>query len=171
MPLSLKTSASFVVIATLVVASVGYLASADFLPIGETVGLEGSGLQFIRVWLKLAIAVGLVLPTIAFVIGFKRPKMRRVFGFYLLILAVQIITEQLFSQRWMPSLVVPIGTLYTAFRVWQLQQGLKLVQSTQKPLPLKQKVLNGVLWLLLGFWSSNLVMLLAIAWPSILQSV
>lgn len=166
-PLTWKASISFVVVATLIVVLIGYLSSAGFLPINQTLKLGDGGVRFIRGWLKLAIAIGLMLPFVAFVFEIKRPELRKVFGFYLLVLVIQIITEQTFSQRWMPSLVVPIGTLYTTFRIWQLWQGLQLIRSKRRPLP-RYKWLSGVLWVVFCFWVCNLVMLLTIVWASIL---
>lgn len=161
-----RTSISFVMLATLIVVLIGYLISMGLLPIRETIDFEGGELQLIRVWMKVAIALGLVLPTVALTIGLKYPQQRKVFGFYLLLLLIQIVTEQVFSQAWMPSLVVPIGTLYSMFRVWQIKQGLQLVQSVQKQ-RLKYKLLNGVLWLVFCFWAGNLVILITLAWPRI----
>ena len=162
-----RTSISFIVLATLIVISIGYLSSVGLLPIHKTIRFEGGELQFIRVWMKLAITIGIILPATAFVIGFKHPELRRIFGFYLLLLGIQIATEPIFSPGWMLSLVVPTGTLYTAFRVWQLRQGLRLIQSARKQ-RLVYKLLSGMLWLLSCFWFGNLAVLLTLAWASIL---
>lgn len=161
-----RTSIAFVIFTTLITIAVGSLISADWLPIGKTIELGAGGLRFLLVWMNLAIAIGVVLPAIAFVIGFKHSKLRKVFGFYFLLLGIQIVTEQIFSQYWMPSLVVPIGTLYTAFRIWQLWGGLQLVHSDQKQL-LRSKLSVGTLWLTFCFWISNLFLLLLLAWPNI----
>jgi hypothetical protein len=116
--------------------------------------------------MQLAIAVGLVLPIIAFIAWFKRLEVRKIFGFYLLLLVIQIATEQIVSEVWLSSLVMVTGTLYTAFRVWQLWQSLQLVRATQKRS--QYRLVRSVLWLLLLFWSSNLIVLFTIAWPSVL---
>ncbi|MEH2044986.1 hypothetical protein [Nostoc sp.] len=131
------------------------------------INYSDAGLRFIRVWIWLAIAIGFIVPTIAFIVWFKYPEVRKVFGFYLLILVIQIVTEKIVSSVWLPSLVVSIGTLYTAGRVWQLwyeQQSLKTTDLSQANF----KIINSVLWVLLLFWSSNLIMLLTLCWPSIL---
>lgn len=164
-----RTSISFVVMATLIVILIGYLSSVGLLPIRRTVEFEVGELQFIRVWLKLAIAIGVILPTIAFVIAFKHSQSRKILGYYLLLLGIQIATEHIFSQGYMSSLVVPIGTLYTAFRVWQLRRGIQLIQSAQEQRQ-KYKLLSGILWLVFYFWLSNLIVLLILAWPSILRT-
>ena len=162
-----KTSIGFVVLASLVIIVTGYLTSVDLLPIRETIQFKDGGVQFISLWMNLAITLGIIMPAIAFAVGFKRFKLRRIFGFYFLLLGIQIVTEQILSKGWMPSLVVPTGTLYTAFRVWQLWQGLQITQSTRKQ-PLRYKLLRGALGILFCFWLSNLIMLLTLVWPTLL---
>ncbi|MBE9060756.1 hypothetical protein [cf. Phormidesmis sp. LEGE 11477] len=133
----------------------------------QTIEFADGGVRFIRVWMNLAIAIGVILPAAAFVIGFRQAIARKIFGFYSLLLSIQIVTEQILSQIWMPSLVITVGTLYTAFRVWQLWQGLRLIHSAQKQRS-RHKLLTSILWLVFCFWFSNLVMLLTLAWPTIL---
>lgn len=161
---------AFVVIATLIMMLVGWLILNGLLPIRQTIEYSEAGLKFIKVWIQFAIAIGLVLPTIAFIAWFKRLEVRKIFGLYLLLIVIQIATEQIVSKFWLSSLVVVTGTLYTAFRVWQLWQSLQLIRTTQKrsQYGLSDRLVSGVLWLLLFFWSSNLIVLFAIAWPSIL---
>lgn len=161
-----RTSLAFVVLATLIMMLVGWLISNGLLPIRQTIEHSETGLKFIQVWIQLAIAIGLVLPTIAFIAWFKRPEVRKIFGFYLLLIVIQIATEQIVSEVWLSSLVVVTGTLYTTFRVWQLWQSLQLIRTTQKQL--QYRLVSSVLWLLLLFWSSNLIVLFTIAWPSVL---
>ncbi|MBD1865739.1 hypothetical protein H6F95_00180 [Cyanobacteria bacterium FACHB-471] len=161
-----RTSLAFVVLATLIMMFVGWLISNGLLPIRQTIEHSEAGLKFIQVWIQLAIAIGLVLPIIAFIAWFKRPEIRKIFGFYLLLIVIQIATEQIVSEVWLSSLVVVIGTLYTAFRVWQLWQGLQLIRTTQERA--QYRLVSSVLWLLLLFWSSNLLVLFTIAWPSVL---
>lgn len=165
-PMTWRTSLTFAVVATVVTLLIGWLSSAGLLPIRQTIEYSDAGLLFIRVWLWLAIAIGLILPIIAFVVWFRHTELRKIFGFYLLLLIIQIITEQVISSIWLSSLVVVIGTLYTAFRVWQLWQGLRLIQTT--PAQSRHQFSRGVLWLLLLFWSSNLIMLFTLGWFSIL---
>lgn len=161
-----KTSLAFISLATAVVFLIGWLSSVGLLPINRTIEHSEAGLKFIQAWIQLAVAIGLVLPTVAYVVWFKYPAARTIFGFYLLLLVIQIVTEQIISRIWLSSSVVVIGTLYTAFRVWQLWQGLQLIKMSRKQS--QRKLLRGVLWLLFLFWSSNFIVLLALAWPSIL---
>ncbi|MDZ8222791.1 hypothetical protein [Nostoc sp. ChiVER01] len=164
-----KTAFLFMVLATLVVILVGWLTSIGILPISQMINYSDAGLRFIRVWILLAIAIGLIVPTITFVIWFKYPEIRKIFGLYLLVLIIQIVTEQIVSKVWFPSLVVVIGTLYTAFRVWQLWHEQQFIKSTDFVVERGNfRIISSVLWLLLLFWSSNLIMLLTLSWPSIL---
>lgn len=161
-----RTSLTFVVLATLIMMLMGGLTANGLLPIHYTIEYSAAELKFIQVWLQLAVAIGLVLPTVAFIAWVKHPELRTIFGFYLLLLVIQIATEQIVSKVWFSSLVVVTGTLYTAFRVWQLWQGLQLMRTAQTRS--QQKSASGVLWLLLLFWLSNLIVLFTIAWTSIL---
>ncbi|MGF2034214.1 MAG: hypothetical protein RMZ43_002625 [Nostoc sp. CmiVER01] len=164
-----KTAFLFMVLATLVVILVGWLTSIGILPISQMINYSDAGLRFIRVWILLAIAIGLIVPTITFVIWFKYPEICKIFGLYLLVLIIQIVTEQIVSKVWFPSLVVVIGTLYTAFRVWQLWHEQQFIKSTDFVVERGNfRIISNVLWLLLLFWSSNLIMLLTLSWPSIL---
>ncbi|WP_333325310.1 hypothetical protein [Microcoleus sp. Aus8_D1] len=89
-------------------------------------------------------------------------------GFYLVVLIVQIAAEQILSRVLFPSLVVFSGTMYTAFRIWQLWQGQQLVTAMAQLNNHNPIVVSSLLWLLLLFWSSNLIVLFAVAWPRIL---
>lgn len=162
-----KTSLTFVVLITFITMLIGWLSSVELFPIRQTIAYSNVESQFIRVWLWLAIVIGLVLPTAALIVWFKHSELRTIFGFYLLVLIIQIMTEQIISSVWLSSLVVVIGTLYTAFRVWQLWQGLRLIQTTQAES--RHQFPRSVLWLLLLFWSSNFIMLLTLGWSSILR--
>ncbi|MHC5828715.1 MAG: hypothetical protein ACYT04_75635, partial [Nostoc sp.] len=100
-----KTTLLFIVLATLVVILLGWPTSIGILPISQMINYSDAGLRFIRVWILLAIAIWLIVPTITFVIWFKYPEIRKIFGLYLLVLIIQIVTEQIVS-IWLPSLVV-----------------------------------------------------------------
>ncbi|WP_414549649.1 hypothetical protein [Anabaena sp. CCY 0017] len=163
-----KTALSFVAFATLVTILTGWLISVGGLPIQESLSFDDSEMRVIRSWIRLARPIGLIFPGIAFFAGIKYPQLRKIFGFYFLVLLVQIFTEGVVRRIWILSLVVLIGTIYTAFRVWQLWQGLKLAKKAQLN-RISYKLINGLLLLLLLFWSSNLIMLLTVAWPGIFK--
>ena len=163
-----KTVISFILLATLLTILMGWIVSIEGLPISQSINYNNAELQFIQIWIWIALAIGLILPAIAFLLGFNRPEVRKFFGFYLFVLIIQILTEQIVSSIWFPSLVVTIGTIYTVFRVWQLWQGKQFAIDIQLD-GFSHKLMSGLLWLLLLFWSSNLIMLLTLGWSSILR--
>lgn len=161
-----KTNLTFVALATLLTLFVGWLTSSGVLPIARSIDYSQAGLRFIQVWIWLAIAIGIVIPSAALFIWRDRREAREILGFYLLVLGIQIVTEQIIATIWIPSLVVTIGTIYTVFRVWQLWQGQQSIAQAEI---LEQFgwQLKSLLWLLLLFWTSNLIQLLTLAWPTI----
>jgi hypothetical protein len=163
-----ETSFSFIGFATLSVIAIAWLIFRKILPIETNLNYNEVQLSFMKVWIWLAIAIGVILPGIAFVIWFDRPEYQNVFGFYLLVLVIQILIEQLTTKILFASLVVPIGTIYTIFRLWQIWQGQQLIQITSQN-GLNYNLAIALLWLLLLFWSSNLIMLLTLGWSTILK--
>lgn len=91
--LTWRTSLIFVLLATLIILPVGGLISNEVLPLRQTIEYDAARLRFIQLWIQLAIAIGLVLPTIGFIAWFKRPELRRIFGLYWVLLVIQIVTE------------------------------------------------------------------------------
>lgn len=162
-----KIILSFVLLATLLILLIGQLVISGALPIKMVMGYSNSEANFIQLWVKVAVLIGILLPLIALLIWIRHPESRNVFGFYLLVLIIQIVTEQLLSKMLFPSIVVMIGTIYTGFRLWQLWQGLQLVTTAYRLGTRSRSLLNGVVWLLLLFWSINLVVILVLSWPSI----
>ncbi len=128
---------------------------------------SNSELKFIKFWLKLAILIGILLPGATFFVVFRHLKPRKVLGFYLLVLIIQIVTEQIFSTMFFPSTVVIIGTIYTTFRLWQLWQGQQVIATSTELGISSRRLLRGLLWLMLIFWLSNLIMLFVLPWSSI----
>jgi hypothetical protein len=163
-----KTILSFVLFATLLTIFVGWLTMAELLPIQRTIQYSDPQRNFIRVWLKLAISIGIILPGIAWIGWRKNSQARKILDFYLLVLIVQILTEQVSSSVGIPSLVVTIGTIYTGFRLWQLWQGQQLVEKVTQN-SLSRKLMRALIWVLGLFWLSNLLMLLTLGWSSVLK--
>ncbi len=163
-----KITLSFILSATLLTILVAWLTINGVLPIQQNIQFNVTEQNFLRAWLGLAIAIGLILPSLAWLVWLKNPPVRRILGFYLFVLLVQIVTEQVFSSTGSPSIVVTIGTIYTVFRLWQLWQGQKLIYKTAEDLAPPQ-LMNGLMWLLGLFWFSNLLMLLTLGWSSILS--
>ena len=149
----------FIAIATLLSALVGWLVKKRALPLKPMMAFSSLQWQFMRVWVKVALGVGVILPLVMLVAFWDRPLPRQFFSCYLLAVAVQLASEASFSRLLSKSVVVIIGTLYTGFRIWQLWEGLHLVAYPMLWL--------GLLWLVLLFWVANLIMLVFMAIPSI----
>ncbi|KAM3110383.1 hypothetical protein [Phormidesmis sp. 146-33] len=162
-----KTVFLFIFSATLLILLSGWLIGANILPIQSQPNYSQAEKNFVRVWIQIAIAVGLLLPSFAFATGWRSPERRTVFGFYLLVLVVQILTEQICSQFFSRSLLVIIGTLYTVFRLWQLWQGRQVLEmGAQRS---SKRIVHSLLWLLLLFWTLNLIFLFVVGWSNILS--
>ena len=163
-----KTILSFILGATILTLLSAWSIGANLLPIATAIDYRSAELSFIQIWLQLAIAIGVLLPGVAFLVWMRDPKLRTVFGFYLLVLGVQIASELIFSRVFFSSLLAIVGTLYTTFRIWQLWQGKYLLSLNYQSDRVRDRVARGLLWLLLLFWSANLIFVLPIAWLTII---
>ena len=162
-----KTILSFIASATLLTLLSGWLIGANVLPIQTKLIHSEAEESFVQIWFQVALMIGLLLPGVAFLMWIRRPKTRTVFGFYLLVLGIQIVTEQICIRVFSSSLLVIVGTLYTGFRVWQLWQGQQVLRAIAQSRN-RERVARGLLWLLLLFWSANLIVLLVTGWLRIL---
>ena len=167
-PLTWKTALSVVALATLIILLIGWLIISGALPVKLVIDYSDFASKFIQVWVVVAILIGLLLPGIAFFVWIHQKELRRVLGLYLLVLIIQILTEQVLSSFLFPSIVVVIGSIYTALRLVQLWQGKQLMTTTDQLGTRDRAIIGSLWWLLLLFWSSNLIMLSVLAWPSIL---
>lgn len=167
-PLSWKTTLSFITLATLLILLTGWLTMSGSLPIKMNISYSNWESNFIQFWVGVAILIGILLPGTAFFVLIRHSDLRKVLSLYLFVLIIQIMTEQVLSSMFFPSIVVTIGTIYTAFRLWQLWQSQQLVAATTQLGIRSRWLLGSLLWLMLLFWLSNLIMLLVLAWPSIL---
>jgi hypothetical protein len=149
----------FIAIATLLSALVGWLVKKGALPLKPMMAFSSVQWQFMRVWVKVALVVGVILPLVMLVALWDKSIPRQFFSCYLFAVAVQLVCEASFSRLLSKSVVVIIGTLYTGFRIWQLWEGLHLFTYPMLWL--------GLLWLVLLFWVANLIMLVSMAIPSI----
>ena len=143
---------------------IGWLTMSGILPIDRAIDYSNEQANFLKVRMTTAIFVGVLLPAIALGIWIRHPQPRKVLGFYLLVLIVQIVTEWVLSGVLFFSIPVTIGTIHTAFRLWRLWQGRKLLAANTRTIVPRQKLLNGLLWLILLFQSSDLLMLLLLPW-------
>ena len=149
----------FILVVTSLAIAYGFGVKAQRLPFSAEIGFSEQQWSFLRGWVKLALVVGVLLPIALCVQSWRQPDSLAFWGSYLLVVAVQLISERVFSQWLVPSVVVPIGFCYTAFRLWQLCDGVT------------QLSLSRLAWIGFGgvvlFWAANLVMLTAIAIPTI----
>lgn len=157
-----KTILVFVLFATLLTAIVGWLSATEILPLRQGIEYSEAERNFLRVWLGLAIAIGVLIPAIAWFVWHEQLIYHQILSFYLATLVIQIATEQVASSLVFPSLVVTIGSLYTLFRLWQIWQGYQLIQTVPA-----NASMSGLLGLLGLFWFSNTIFLLTVGWPSI----
>ena len=149
----------FILITILLAVGYGFGVKARRLPFTAEIGFSEKQGQFLRWWVKLALIVGVLLPICLLVPAWRQPSSWVFWGNYLLIVAVQLIIERVFSRWLVPSIVVPIGFFYTAFRLWQLLDGF-----TQLTFSYLTLVGFGVVVL---FWVANLVMLMVMAIPTV----
>ena len=168
MPFGWKTALSFVALATLLILLIGWLTISGALPVKLVINYSDWASRFIQFWIVAAISIGLILPGIAFLVWIRHPEPRLILGLYLLVLIIQIATEHVLSSVLFPSIVVITGSIYTAFRLWQLWQGQQLMIRVAQTGTHSRTIMRGLLWILLLFWSSNLLVLLVLVWPSIL---
>ncbi len=168
--MSWKTILVFVLFATLSTSIVGWLTATEILPLRQVIRYSAAERNFLQIWLGLAIVIGIIVPAIAWFVWRKRLAYHQILSFYLVTLAIQIVTEQIVSSLakpslWLivfPSLVVTIGTLYTLFRLWQIWQGYQLIRTVPH-----NSSMSGLLGLLGLFWFANIIFLMTVAWPSI----
>lgn len=163
-----KTTLSSIILATLLIWLIGWFIINGILPVKMVIDYSDWARKFIRVWMVGAIWIGLLLPGIAFFVWIRNSKLRRVLGLYLLVLIIQIVTERVLISILFPSIAVVIGSIYTALRLVQLWQGKQLMTKTNQIGTRSRTIMGSLWWLLLLFWSTNLIMLLVLVWPSIL---
>ncbi|BDA71717.1 hypothetical protein CAL7716_058830 [Calothrix sp. PCC 7716] len=154
------TIASFIAGATLSSILIGWLIKTGSLPLKTMMAYSEKQLQFIRVWVKIALAIGVIVPFVLLITLWSNSIARQFLASYLAVVIVQLTCEASFSRWLVKSVVVVIGTIYTIFRLWQVWEGLHLTSYSQLEL--------GLLWLVMLFWIANIIMLIFMAIPTIL---
>ncbi|MBD2038792.1 hypothetical protein H6F76_27960 [Leptolyngbya sp. FACHB-321] len=152
----------FMLFTTSLAIGYGFGVKAQRLPFLAEIGFSEQQWSFLRWWVKLALVAGVLLPIALCFQSWKQSSSLTFWGSYLLVVAVQLISERIFSQWLVPSTVVPIGFCYTAFRLWQLLDGFTR-------LSLSPLALVGFVCVVL-FWMANLVMLMTIAIPTVYKA-
>ena len=159
-PNSLPIIFLFIAIATILSFGYGRLVKQERLPFNSVMAFNDTQWQFMKVWVNIALLLGVILPSILWIFFWDIATLRNFFSCYLFVVAVQLICETYFSRLLCKSVVVIIGTLYTGFRIWQLWTGLQFYSYSQPWLSLY--------WLVVFFWIANMIMLTTMAIPSIL---
>ena len=154
-------TALFILIATSLALGYGFSVKAQRLPFTAEIGFNEQQGRFLKGWVKLALIVGVLLPIALLVQAWGQPFSMMFWGSYLLVVAVQLVSERVLSQWLVSSIVVPIGFCYTAFRLWQLLDGFPHLSLSGLAL-----VSFGAVVL---FWAGNLVMLMVMAIPTVYQ--
>jgi hypothetical protein len=149
----------FIVFATSLTIGYGTGVRARRLPFTPEIGFSDRQWQFLRWWVKLALVAGILVPLFLLVQVWSQPDARVFWVIYLVTVAVQLLSERLFSQWLVPSVVVPIGFVYTAFRLWQLVDGFTRL-SWSPSISIGFGIVGS-------FWAANLVMLTFIAIPTV----
>jgi hypothetical protein len=85
------TVLSFLAIATLLSAGVGWLAKTKNLPLRDVMAFSERQWQFMRVWVKVALGIGIILPLVMLIILWDTPIVRQFLGSYLGVVAVQLL--------------------------------------------------------------------------------
>ena len=157
-PNNLFVTSIFIAIATVFSIGFGWLVQQEYLPLRKMMDFGNRQWQFIKAWVKIALMLGIVVPVVLSLIYWQTVAVRQILIAYLVAIAIQLISERVLSQWLCGSVVVAIGTIYTAFRIWQLTSGLQLIDRSWLSL----------LWLVLLFWIANLIMLITFAIPAII---
>ncbi|USR92391.1 hypothetical protein NEA10_06630 [Phormidium yuhuli AB48] len=161
-----KTTIAAIVLATGLILLVAQLIQLGVLPLATTLNYSPQDRQFIRMWLRLAGLVGVLLPLVGLIWGWRDRQIRTFFMYYFLVIFCQLISEQVVARFFFRSLVVPTGLLYSLFRIGQLWQAhQQLTQRHHDPHP---RLILAVIWILLAFWAANLLVSVGIAVPAIM---
>ncbi|MDJ0596285.1 MAG: hypothetical protein QNJ72_40950 [Pleurocapsa sp. MO_226.B13] len=159
-PNSLFTVCFFIIIASLLSVGFGWSVRNNKLPIRSEIDYNDNQWKFLKIWVKFALLLGIILPVVLLVVFRDRSIVSKFFLGYLLAVAVQLMSEKVFGDCLCKSTVVFIGMVYTGFRIWQLGSGLQLINYGQPWFSL--------LWSVFLFWVANMVMLVTFAVPVIL---
>ncbi|MBW4469609.1 MAG: hypothetical protein KME45_04305 [Stenomitos rutilans HA7619-LM2] len=151
----------FILVTTSLAVGYGFGVRVQRLPFTAAIGFSEQQWQFLRWWVKLALVVGVLLPIALLIHAWGQPSSRMFWSSYLLVVAVQLISERVLSQWLVPSVVVLIGFFYTLFRLWQLLDGFLQLSLTGL-------TLIGLVAVVL-FWAANLLMLMIMAIPAVYQ--
>ena len=164
-----QNNLQFVFFATVLLLLFGWSSVTRVLPINMDLSLapiSPAASRFVGLWIRMAMAVGILIPVLVILFFVRRSDVRTALGVYLFVLVFQIATEVSLSYLFFTSMAVPIGTVYTAFRLWQLWEAMKIIQRSDQLAATSRRIVVGLLMVLFGFWLINLiVVLIIIEWP------
>jgi hypothetical protein len=161
-----KTTIAAIILATGLILLAAQLIQIGALPLTTTLNYSSQDRSLIRIWLLLAGLMGVLLPLVGLIGGWRDRQLRAILAYYFLVILAQLVTEQVVTNLYFPSLVVLIGILYTLWRTGQLWQAYQQLQRRHH-LPHRRLILT-LIWILLAFWSANLLVLFGISLPAIM---
>lgn len=154
---SWKATLLYIALITLVVCLIGWLKLGNILPMNSNFNYTESEYELVKDWIFLAIAFGIILPGVTLLVFWKFPEIRTIWSFYFVVVFVQLLTEYVLSRLLFQTIVVMVGSLYSAFRVWQLWSNQQLLVITTDMSMVSHVLMISILWLMLIFWLSNII--------------
>lgn len=159
-PTTLGSNIIFIAIATLLSIGAGLLMKTGLLPsLAETPFSQSyspHNIIPIRIWMRLAVILTLVLPGLTLAICWRSLAARRLLVLYIGVLVVQILTETLFRQWQLPrGIYYIIGFIYTSHRLWQLWCYRQYIRSHQDPVKFRQNMVMATFNIDIIFWTLN----------------
>lgn len=154
---SWKATFLYMAIFTLVLSIISWLKRWNVIQINNNFNYTEAEYKLLKIWMSLATCFGIILPGVTLLLFWRIPEIRTILSFYFLVVFVQLLTESVLSRLLFQTIVVMVGSLYSAFRVWQLWSDQQLLAVTTNIGMVSQIFLISVLWLMLIFWLSNII--------------
>ncbi|MBW4510438.1 MAG: hypothetical protein KME64_28565 [Scytonematopsis contorta HA4267-MV1] len=154
---SWEITLAVIALTTLVIFLAGRLELQGAAPIKQYFNYSESEYKLLKIWLALATVFGIVLPALTFLIFFQVSELRLFFSLYFFVVFVQLLSEYILSRLFFQTIVVTVGSLYTALRIWQLWSVQKLMVINTELSMGSLRFVIAVLWVMLLFWLSNII--------------
>ena len=132
--------------------------------------LPGWGRVALGAWMAVIFVAAVLAPAGALVIWWRRAGVRQALLPYLLVLIAQISAEATFSRVLAPNVVVLIGVVFSGYRLWQLWSARRFFSGVGGPAGTGTIAVHGLLSVGLILWAANLVFLLLVALPSVVET-
>ena len=135
------------------ISTVFLLITARYWRNAKPYSLPESRPSWFKIWFLSVQILGGLVPLIALILwGFlwTDTTVIAIFASYLLMLGLQILAEFLSLRRFATVVWVMIPYLYVPYRVWQLYQGLTILEATPELM-----ILRIILWINVAIWSIN----------------